>query len=309
MSHGDGSGWHVTDLHCNRDYCFSGHDREVQNYPFLVLIIVSLGLALAVGMPMGDIVKSYEAGTGKTLGHLAIVIALGTMLGKMMAESGGAERIAITLIKWFGEKNIHWAMMFIALIVGLPVFFEVGFVLLIPIAFNIAKRTGKSLLVVGLPMVAGLSVVHGLIPPHPAALLAVQAYHADIGKTIAYSLIVGVPTAIVAGPLYALWINKYVKLPENNPLAKQFIEADTNRTRELPSFGITLFTIMLPVVLMLVGSWADLFFAPKLSQMIYCVSLVLLILHYSLPYWSALLLSVRCRALTVNKLKNSAVGV
>ena len=122
MSHGDGSGWHVTDLHCNRDYCFSGHDREVQNLSILVLIIVSLGLALAVGMPMGDIVKSYEAGTGKTLGHLAIVIALGTMLGKMMAESGGAERIAITLIKWFGEKNIHWAMMFIALIVGLPYF-------------------------------------------------------------------------------------------------------------------------------------------------------------------------------------------
>ncbi|MCU0189025.1 GntP family permease, partial [Citrobacter freundii] len=207
-------------------------------------IIVSLGLALAVGMPMGDIVKSYEAGTGKTLGHLAIVIALGTMLGKMMAESGGAERIAITLIKWFGEKNIHWAMMFIALIVGLPVFFEVGFVLLIPIAFNIAKRTGKSLLVVGLPMVAGLSVVHGLIPPHPAALLAVQAYHADIGKTIAYSLLVGIPTAIVAGPLYALWINKYVKLPENNPLFKQFVEADKKETRELPSFGITLFTIM-----------------------------------------------------------------
>ncbi|MEX7543371.1 SLC13 family permease, partial [Acinetobacter baumannii] len=177
-------------------------------YPFLVLIIVSLGLALAVGMPMDGIVKSYEAGTGKTLGHLAIVIALGTMLGKMMAESGGAERIAITLIKWFGEKHIHWAMMFIALIVGLPVFFEVGFVLLIPIAFNIAKRTGKSLLIVGLPMVAGLSVVHGLIPPHPAALLAVQAYHADIGKTIMYSLLVGVPTAVVAGPLYALWINK-----------------------------------------------------------------------------------------------------
>ncbi|MDC5551662.1 GntP family permease [Acinetobacter baumannii] len=232
-------------------------------YPFLVLIIVSLGLALAVGMPMDGIVKSYEAGTGKTLGHLAIVIALGTMLGKMMAESGGAERIAITLIKWFGEKHIHWAMMFIALIVGLPVFFEVGFVLLIPIAFNIAKRTGKSLLIVGLPMVAGLSVVHGLIPPHPAALLAVQAYHADIGKTIMYSLLVGVPTAVVAGPLYALWINKYVKLPENNPLAKQFVEADANNTRGLPSFGITLFTIMLPVALMLVGSWADVFFAPK----------------------------------------------
>ncbi len=188
------------------------------------------------------------------------------MLGKMMAESGGAERVATTLIRWFGEKHIHWAMMFVAIIVGLPVFFEVGFVLLIPIAFNVAKRTGKSLLLIGLPMVAGLSVVHGLIPPHPAALLAVQAYGADIGKTIAYGLIVGIPTAIVAGPLFALLVYRYVKLPENNPLAAQFIESDDEAAehhRDLPGFGITLFTILLPVLLMLVGSWADLVFAPK----------------------------------------------
>ncbi|NLP61458.1 gluconate:H+ symporter [Paraburkholderia sacchari] len=233
-------------------------------YPFLVLIIVSLLLGLVAGMPMDTIVKSFETGNGNTLGHIAIVVGLGTMLGKMMAESGGAERVATTLIRWFGEKNIHWAMMFVAIIVGLPVFFEVGFVLLIPIAFNVAKRTGKSLLLVGLPMVAGLSVVHGLIPPHPAALLAVQAYHADIGKTIAYGLIVGVPTAIVAGPLFALLIHRAIKLPENNPLADQFIgDMKIKADHELPSFGITLFTILLPVILMLVGSWADLVFTPK----------------------------------------------
>ena len=233
-------------------------------YPFLVLIIVSLLLGLAVGMPAGTIVKSFETGNGNTLGHIAIVVGLGTMLGKMMAESGGAERIATTLINWFGEKNIHWAMMVVAIIVGLPVFFEVGFVLLIPIAFNVAKRTGKSLLLIGLPMVAGLSVVHGLIPPHPAALLAVQQYGADIGKTIAFGLIVGVPTAIIAGPLFALVISRYVKLPENNPLAAQFVESHTEGAkRALPGFGITLFTILLPVALMLVGSWADLIFAPK----------------------------------------------
>ncbi|AUT60477.1 GntP family permease [Paraburkholderia terrae] len=233
-------------------------------YPFLVLIIVSLLLGLAVGMPAGTIVKSFETGNGNTLGHIAIVVGLGTMLGKMMAESGGAERIATTLINWFGEKNIHWAMMFVAIIVGLPVFFEVGFVLLIPIAFNVAKRTGKSLLLIGLPMVAGLSVVHGLIPPHPAALLAVQAYHADIGRTIAYGLLVGVPTAIVAGPLFALLIHRHIKLAENNPLAAQFVDTEHQAgSRELPGFGITLFTILLPVILMLIGSWADLVFAPK----------------------------------------------
>jgi len=232
-------------------------------YPFLVLIVVSLLLGLVVGMPMDQIVKSFETGNGNTLGHIAIVVGLGTMLGKMMAESGGAERIATTLIGWFGEKNIHWAMMFVAIIVGLPVFFEVGFVLLIPIAFNVARRTGKSLLLVGLPMVAGLSVVHGLIPPHPAALLAVQAYHADIGKTIAYGLIVGVPTAIVAGPLFALLIHRTIKLPDENPLAAQFIAVKPKADSELPGFGITVFTILLPVILMLVGSWVDLVLPPK----------------------------------------------
>src|ERR1700744_1788535 len=201
-------------------------------YPFLVLIIVSLLLGLAVGMPAGTIVKSFETGNGNTLGHIAIVVGLGTMLGKMMAESGGAERIANTLIKWFGEKHIHWAMMVVAIIVGLPVFFEVGFVLLIPIAFNVAKRTKKSLLLVGLPMVAGLSVVHGLIPPHPAAMLAVQAYHADIGRTIVYGLIVGVPCAIVAGPLFALLVSRYIKLPEHNPLAAQFIAKSDDQSDE-----------------------------------------------------------------------------
>ncbi|MDR5737550.1 GntP family permease [Caballeronia sp. LZ016] len=234
-------------------------------YPFLVLLIVSLLLGLAVGMPMDKIVKAFETGNGNTLGHIAVVVGLGTMLGKMMAESGGAERIANTLINLFGEKNIHWAMMVVAIIVGLPVFFEVGFVLLIPIAFNVARRTGKSLLVIGLPMVAGLSVVHGLIPPHPAALLAVQAYHADIGKTIAYGLIIGVPTAIVAGPLFALLIHRYIKLPDANALADQFVQkhGDSAAKRELPSFGTTLFTILLPVILMLIGSWADLVFTPK----------------------------------------------
>jgi GntP family gluconate:H+ symporter len=235
-------------------------------YPFLVLIVVSLLLGLAAGMPAGQIVKSFETGNGGTLGHIAIVVGLGTMLGKMMAESGGAEQVATTLIRWFGEKQIHWAMLFVAIIVGLPVFFEVGFVLLVPIAFNVAKRTGKSLLLIGLPMVAGLSVVHGLIPPHPAAMLAVQAYGADIGKTIAYGLIVGIPTAIVAGPLFALLVHRHVKLPEHNPLAAQFVESadkEAQSRRDLPSFGITLFTILLPVILMLVGSWADLVFAPK----------------------------------------------
>jgi gluconate:H+ symporter, GntP family len=164
--------------------------------PFIVLFITSLALAMVTGMPMHAIVQSFEAGLSGTMGHIAIVVALGTMLGKMMAESGGADRIAYTLIRFFGEKRIPWAMMVIGFVVGLPVFFEVGFVLLVPIAFTVARRTRTSLILVGLPMVAGLSVVHGLVPPHPAALVAVAIYNADMGRTIFYALLVGIPTVV-----------------------------------------------------------------------------------------------------------------
>src|SRR5215208_685613 len=116
--------------------------------PFVTLVVVSLALGVSVGMPMGGIVKAFETGVGNALGHIALVVALGTMLGKLMAESGGADRVAHTLIARAGPGNVTWAMMTIALIVGLPVFFEVGFVLLVPIAFTVAKRTGSSIVLV-----------------------------------------------------------------------------------------------------------------------------------------------------------------
>ncbi|WP_039967629.1 SLC13 family permease, partial [Pseudomonas chlororaphis] len=224
--------------------------------PFIVITLVSVGLALMAGMPPSGVVGAYEAGVGKTLGHIALVVALGTMLGKMMAESGGAEQVARTLIDRFGERNAHWAMVCIAFLVGLPLFFEVGFVLLVPIAFTVAKRVGVSILMVGLPMVAGLSVVHALVPPHPAAMLAVQAYQASVGQTLLYAILIGIPTAIIAGPVYAKFIVPRIQLPTENPLARQFLDREP-RTR-LPSFAITMATILLPVVLMLIGGWANL---------------------------------------------------
>ena len=229
--------------------------------PFITLFVASLFLAVMTRMQLSTVVHSFEAGVGATLGHIAIVVALGTMLGKMMAESGGADRIAHTLIRVFGEKRVHWAMMVIGLIVGLPAFFEVGFVLLIPIAFTVARRTRTSLIMVGLPMVAGLSVVHGLVPPHPAALLAVTIYKADIGRTIFYALLVGLPTAVIAGPLYAKLIASHIHLLSENPMAAEFV--DHGEERSLPGFWLTLFTILFPVILMLVGSWADGIAAPN----------------------------------------------
>jgi GntP family gluconate:H+ symporter len=261
--------------------------------PFIVLMSVSLVLAIVTGMPPQTIVKSFETGVGATLGHIAIVVGLGTMLGKMMAESGGADQIAHTLIRVFGEKRLPWAMVVVGFIVGLPVFFEVGFVLLVPIAFNLARRTGTSLILIGLPMVAGLSVVHGLVPPHPAAMLAVAAYNADMGRTILYAMLVGIPTAILAGPLYAKLIAPHVQLDPNNPIAAQFID-DTPK-RNLPSFGLTVATILLPVGLMLIGSWADVFTAPE--------SVVNTILHFIGGADIALLIAVVVSFITLGKMR------
>ncbi|HKR33054.1 MAG TPA: gluconate:H+ symporter [Terriglobales bacterium] len=237
--------------------------------PFIALMTISLVLAGASGMPLQTIVKSFENGVGGILGHIAIIVALGTMIGKMMAESGGADCIAQTMIRVFGEKRVPWAMVIIGLIVGLPVFFEVGFVLLVPIAFNVARRTGTSLIMIGLPMVTGLSVVHGLVPPHPAAMLAVTIYNADIGRTIFYAMMIGIPTAIIAGPLYAKVIAPRIHLDEYNPIAEQFLEE--NPRTDLPSFGITVSTILLPIVLMLIGSWADILSTPhtKLNEVLH----------------------------------------
>jgi len=232
--------------------------------PFISITVVSLGLALLAGMPAPEIVPAYEQGVGKTLGHIALIVALGTMLGKLMAESGGAERIARTLIRRFGTRHVHWAMMLIAFCIGLPIFFEVGFVLLIPIVLNVARRTGVPLLLVGLPMVAGLSVVHGLVPPHPAAMLAVHEYQADVGRTLFYALMVGLPTAALAGPIFARLVSRHVTLPAHNPMEAALLNQGQREIpdAELPGFGITLATLLLPVGLMLLGGWADELAAP-----------------------------------------------
>ncbi|MDP9205508.1 MAG: GntP family permease [Gemmatimonadota bacterium] len=223
-------------------------------HPFIALVSVSLAMGVAAGMPPLAAVKAFQDGVGNVLGFIAIVVGLGTMLGKMMAESGAATRIATTLIDLFGERRVHWAIMVVAFIVGIPVFFQVGFVLLIPLVFTIARRTGMSLVKIGIPLVAGLSVVHGMLPPHPAAMLAVAAYKADVGRTILYGLLVGLPTAALAGPIFAAWISPRIILPAENPMARQ-LEGES--LAEMPGFGISVFTVLIPVILMLLSSAAD----------------------------------------------------
>ncbi|MBF0860127.1 permease DsdX [Gluconobacter sp. LMG 31484] len=228
--------------------------------PFIVLFSVSILLALVAGMPADKVVGSFEAGAGHVLGHVGTVIALGTMLGKMLAESGGADRIALTISNISGRRHVDWAMMLIGLLVGLPVFFEVGFVLLIPLAFVLADRTDTPLLRVALPMGAALSITHALIPPHPAALLALSAYHANIGLTILLGVLIGTPIAVIAGPLFGRFAAARVMPIGVNPLAQQFVNSEPPAS--LPSFGITVFTILSPVFLMLAGSMSQGIIAP-----------------------------------------------
>jgi GntP family gluconate:H+ symporter len=217
-------------------------------------------MGLISGMKLPDILTAFQEGVAGGLGFIAIVLGLGTMLGKMMAESGGAERVARTLINVFGEKNVHWAMMVVALICGIPVFFQVGVVLLIPLVFVIAKHTGTSLIKIGLSLVAGLAVVHSLVPPHPAAMLAVGIFEADLGKTILLAMIVAFPAAAVAGPIYGSYISKKIKVEPTGELVQQFTESGR---KDLPGFGITIFTILLPVILMLFATIVDLNFEPE----------------------------------------------
>ena len=223
-------------------------------HPFIALVSVSLAMGAAAGMPLEGVVRAFQDGVGGALGFIAVVVGLGTMLGKIMAESGAAARIATTLIRLFGERRVHWAIMIVAFIVGTPVFFQVGFVLLIPLVFTVARRTGMSLVKIGIPLVAGLSVVHGLLPPHPAAMLAVGTFQADVGLTILFGLLVGFPTAALAGPIYATWIAPRIVLPAENPMAAQL---EGTVSEEMPGFGISVFTVMIPVLLMLVASATD----------------------------------------------------
>ncbi|HOW77427.1 MAG TPA: GntP family permease [Candidatus Competibacteraceae bacterium] len=230
-------------------------------HPFIALTLAAGFLGLTSGMPVDKVMKSFQDGFGGVLGFVGIVLGLGTMLGKMMAESGGADQIARTLIRALGQERVHWAMMFAAFLVGIPLFFEIGFVLLIPLVFIVAKRTGISIVKIGMPLLAGLSVVHGLVPPHPGPLLAIGIFGADIGKTIFYGLLVGLPTAMIAGPIFGNFISKYVPGSPSQELMDQL--AHEPEGRDLPGFGITLVTVLLPVFLMLLKTFADVAFDDK----------------------------------------------
>ncbi|MEK4237147.1 GntP family permease [Paenibacillus sp. FSL H7-0714] len=222
---------------------------------FISLIIVSFGVALALGMPLNEIVKTIEAGLGGTLGHLALIFGLGAMLGKLIADSGGAQRIAMTLVHKFGEKNIQWAVVAASFIIGVALFFEVGLVLLIPIVFAISRQLKVSILYLGIPMAAALSVTHGFLPPHPGPTVIAGEYGADIGEVLLYGFIIAIPTVILAGPIFTKLAKKLVpaSFTKTGNIAS-LGEQKEFKLEDTPGFGISVFTAMLPVILMSIAT-------------------------------------------------------
>ncbi len=227
-------------------------------HPFLSILCAAVFLALAIHMPVDHAATSFVEGVGATLSHVAIVLGLGAILGEMLAASGGAETIAVFLLSTFGEQRLPWAMLALGFVVGMPVFFEVGLVLLIPIALSVAHRTSKSPIAVALPMLAGLSVVHGLIPPHPAALLAMSLYHADVAKGILFGVLIGFPAAILAGPVY-LWTISRTSVIRNASREPFWEEPAAVGPR--PGIVMSGSITLLPVLLIMIGSLSDRFTA------------------------------------------------
>ena len=222
---------------------------------FLALAAVSLVVGLGTGMPLPEVVKSFQEGMGAILSSIAMVIGFGALLGKLLAESGGAEVLAGTLIRVFGKEKLHWTMLLAGFVAGIPVWFSVGVVLLAPVLFSVARETGIPLLRLMVPLLAGLSVAHGLIPPHPGPMVAIETLNADAGKTIWFAFVIGYPTALVAGPLIASMLQRFggaVELPQIS--RGETLEAPRRR----PGFGLTLLTILLPVLLMTFATVADL---------------------------------------------------
>ena len=211
---------------------------------FIAFILVSLFVGVAEGLPVLDALSAIQKGIGSTLSSLVMILGFGAMLGKLVADSGAAQHITEKLVASFGLKRVHWALMLTGLIVGIPMFYTVGFVILVPLVFTVAASTGLPLLYVGLPMLASLSVTHGFLPPHPAPTAIAEMFHADMGLTLLLGLVLAIPAAVLAVPIFAKRSARFKAQP-----LKEFFSAELLPHDQLPSFGTSLFTALLPVIL------------------------------------------------------------
>lgn len=211
---------------------------------FLAFLFVSILAGLLLGLDVSRITSSVQKGIGDMLGSLVVIIVAGAMLGKLVAESGAAQKISASLMNLFGQKYIQWALMITGFIIGIPLFYNVGFVLVIPLIFSVAYQYKMPALYVGLPIMASLSVTHGFLPPHPAPTALVAQFHADMGKTLLYGVLIAIPTVILAGPIFSQTLKKI-----NPPFPKTF-QASSLPEDKLPSLFNSIFSSTIPVIML-----------------------------------------------------------
>ncbi|WP_395312037.1 gluconate:H+ symporter [Mycobacterium sp. AMU20-3851] len=229
----------------------------VKLHPFLGLIFGAVTVGAVAGEEFATVLTSFSNGFGKTAASVGILIALGAMFAKLLADSGGADEIVDTIVGRASPRMLPWAMALVGAIIGLPMFFEIGLVLLMPVIYLVARRSGLSLITIGIPALAGLSAMHGFVPPHPGPLAAIGYLGADLGVTLALGVAVAIPTIVVAGPLFGKLAGKWVVVGAPDTFAAD--EWAEGEQRRRPSFAITLFSVLLPVVLMLGKALVDIF--------------------------------------------------
>ena len=220
--------------------------------PFLSLLIVAIIAGLLLGMQPADLLKSLEKGVGSTLGGLALIICLGAILGKLLEVSGAAECIAGTLINGFGKKNIQWAVLLTGFLIGIPLYYNAGFVILVPLVFTIARKSGLPLLYIAVPMAAALSTTHCFLPPHPGPVVLVNAFHANTGLVLMYGLIMAIPAVVIAGPFLGRILQR-IKTETATLFSTEEISSEKKMPAPLPSFLIALLPVMLIALSVIAG--------------------------------------------------------
>lgn len=233
---------------------------------FIALLVISMLVAIAGGIPIDEIIGTIQEGMGGILGYIAIVIGIGTMIGEILRVSGGAGQIAGTLIKSFGEKKAPWALTLIGLIVAIPVFFEVALILFIPLVYDLTRRTGKSVLTYGIPLAAGIAVAHSFIPPTPGPVAVAALIGADLGWVILFGMIAGIPAAIVGGIFYGRYIGEKIKVSVPEHMIPKTEEDMVTDIKKIPGFGISITIIIVPLVLILMNTASQVIFTEG-SQM------------------------------------------
>lgn len=221
-------------------------------HPFIAMIIAAAFVGVGSGMNVNDVLQSMQSGMGNTLGFVATIVGLGAMFGQFLEESGGVDRLALTMNKKFGDKNSQWALVLTGFLVAIPVFFEVGLIILMPLIYSMARKSGKSLLFYGLPLAAGLAVTHAFIPPTPGPVAVASILHADIGLVIFYGALIGLPCACIAGPLYASFIAKKIHVPIPDHVKNTNVVENEN----FPSFKLIATLLFAPLALILAASVA-----------------------------------------------------